>query len=356
MIRRLGHEAPHQDEGDGHDDRRSPRTASATRGCRRSGRWPRCPTPPPTPRTADTRPIATLWRSGGNSSRMIAKLSGKTAPPTPWTARNTISEAMFHAKIAPIEPDQEDREGDDHQLHLAVLVAQPADDRRRHRAREQVGGDGPGDPGPRGVQVVLKARQRRDQEGLHQGERHRGGHQARQGQPQRLGGVRVARAAHAGAGPEAGSRSMTRRGARRAGRARPRRAPRRRAPRWPSTTAMPRRRGVPPAGGQAHARRPPVVRVRVALDRGRRGPAGRSCGTCVGGLHAAGARASSAWVSPSSSLSDAAPPGSAPRGRRRSAPRRRWCAAAGRPRRAGAPAARRAPWGTRSRRPRRDIT
>ena len=62
------------------------------------------PTPPPTPSTADTRPIATLWRSRGNSSRMIAKLRGKTAPPTPWMARKTIRAPMFQAKIAPTEP------------------------------------------------------------------------------------------------------------------------------------------------------------------------------------------------------------------------------------------------------------
>ena len=62
------------------------------------------PTPPPTPRTADTRPIATLTFSFGNSSRMIAKLSGKTAPPTPCTARHTISDEMLQAKIAPIDP------------------------------------------------------------------------------------------------------------------------------------------------------------------------------------------------------------------------------------------------------------
>ena len=48
--------------------------------------------------------MATLCRSGGNSSRMIAKLSGKTAPPTPCTARHAISEATFHAKMAPSDP------------------------------------------------------------------------------------------------------------------------------------------------------------------------------------------------------------------------------------------------------------
>ena len=35
---------------------------------------------------------------------MIAKVSGKTAPPTPWIARNTMSEPTFQAKIAATEP------------------------------------------------------------------------------------------------------------------------------------------------------------------------------------------------------------------------------------------------------------
>ena len=48
--------------------------------------------------------MATLCFSRGNSSRMIAKLRGKTAPPTPWIARKTISEPMFQATIAPIDP------------------------------------------------------------------------------------------------------------------------------------------------------------------------------------------------------------------------------------------------------------
>ena len=37
---------------------------------------------------------------------MIAKESGKTAPPAPWITRQTISAPMFHAKMAPIEPSR----------------------------------------------------------------------------------------------------------------------------------------------------------------------------------------------------------------------------------------------------------
>ena len=42
--------------------------------------------------------------SGGNSSRMIPKLSGKTAPPVPDSARKPISEPMFQANAPPIVP------------------------------------------------------------------------------------------------------------------------------------------------------------------------------------------------------------------------------------------------------------
>jgi hypothetical protein len=33
---------------------------------------------------------------------MIANESGKTAPPAPWIARQTIREPMFQAKMPPI--------------------------------------------------------------------------------------------------------------------------------------------------------------------------------------------------------------------------------------------------------------
>ena len=62
------------------------------------------PKPPPTPNTAESRPIPTLTFSAGNSSRMIAKLSGKSAPPAPETMRNAISDQMSHAAAAPRQP------------------------------------------------------------------------------------------------------------------------------------------------------------------------------------------------------------------------------------------------------------
>ena len=62
------------------------------------------PKPPPTPQTAESRPIPTLTFSGGNSSRMIAKLSGKSAPPAPETTRKAISDQRFQANAAPRQP------------------------------------------------------------------------------------------------------------------------------------------------------------------------------------------------------------------------------------------------------------
>ena len=62
------------------------------------------PRPPPTPNTAESNPIPTFTFSGGNSSRMIPKLSGKTAPPAPARARKPISEPMFQANAPPTVP------------------------------------------------------------------------------------------------------------------------------------------------------------------------------------------------------------------------------------------------------------
>ena len=47
-------------------------------------------------------PVATF--SGGNSSRMIPKASGKTAPPTPWITRPAISMPIECDSAATIDP------------------------------------------------------------------------------------------------------------------------------------------------------------------------------------------------------------------------------------------------------------
>ena len=62
------------------------------------------PKPPPTPNTAESRPIPVPTRSGGNSSRMIANESGNSAPPAPESARKAISDGRFHANAAPTQP------------------------------------------------------------------------------------------------------------------------------------------------------------------------------------------------------------------------------------------------------------
>ncbi len=48
------------------------------------------PAPTPSPRMADNTPMAPATRSAGNSSRMMPKASGNTAPAAPWTTRPTI--------------------------------------------------------------------------------------------------------------------------------------------------------------------------------------------------------------------------------------------------------------------------
>jgi hypothetical protein len=110
-------------------------------------------------------------RSRGNSSLMIAKLSGKTAPPSPWTHRNAISDQTFHAKIRGDAPDEEDGQADDEQPALAVLVAKLAEDGRRDGGHEQEAREEPRRPRGRRVQIALQRRQRGHDHRLLQGER-----------------------------------------------------------------------------------------------------------------------------------------------------------------------------------------
>lgn len=49
------------------------------------------PRPAPTPRIDDISPMLPATRSAGNSSRAIAKASGKIPPAEPWITRATIS-------------------------------------------------------------------------------------------------------------------------------------------------------------------------------------------------------------------------------------------------------------------------
>ncbi len=62
------------------------------------------PSPPPIPSSPETSPMLPGTRSRGNSSRMIPKASGKTAPPTPWIARARIRTGSVVARAASSVP------------------------------------------------------------------------------------------------------------------------------------------------------------------------------------------------------------------------------------------------------------
>ncbi len=62
------------------------------------------PTPPPTPKVADSRPRPIPTRSGGSSSRTIPKASGNSAPAAPCSARAAIRAAIELARAAPMVP------------------------------------------------------------------------------------------------------------------------------------------------------------------------------------------------------------------------------------------------------------
>ena len=63
------------------------------------------PRPPPIPRIAEISAIPCGTRRGGNSSRMIEKESGKTAPPAPWITRATIITPIEVASAASSVPN-----------------------------------------------------------------------------------------------------------------------------------------------------------------------------------------------------------------------------------------------------------
>jgi hypothetical protein len=93
----------------------SPMTTAPTAKSHRHESWSMrtpeatSPIPPPTPKDADTSPIPSPTRWGGNSSRMIANPSGKTAAPAPCRARQRMSDHRSHAKTAATEPARKTR-------------------------------------------------------------------------------------------------------------------------------------------------------------------------------------------------------------------------------------------------------
>ena len=62
------------------------------------------PRPAPTAISEAMAPTAPLIFSGGNSSRMMPKVSGSTPPPTPWITRAMIITVTFVASAASSEP------------------------------------------------------------------------------------------------------------------------------------------------------------------------------------------------------------------------------------------------------------
>ena len=86
---------------------------TATSGSQNSQWYERCstigpartiPRPPPMPRIAEIIAMPCGTRSRGNSSRMIAKASGKIAPPAPWITRATIITTIEVARPASAVP------------------------------------------------------------------------------------------------------------------------------------------------------------------------------------------------------------------------------------------------------------
>ena len=120
------------------------------------------PAPPPTPRIDDISPMLPATCSLGNSSRMIENAKGKIPPATPWITRATISTPSELETAASSVPNARITSVHSEQSLLAVHVAEPADDRRPDRGRQQEAGEQPGDARLAGVEVLLNRRQGRD--------------------------------------------------------------------------------------------------------------------------------------------------------------------------------------------------
>ena len=121
---------------------------------------------------------------------MIPKASGKTAPPTPWIARPAISSPIECESAQTSEPRAKTTSVDEQHPLLAEHVAEAADDRRRDRRGQQVGGEHEGDRGRRGAEVLLDRGQRRGDHRLRErvGERAQDEHAEREVVVLALGG------------------------------------------------------------------------------------------------------------------------------------------------------------------------
>ena len=160
--RRLGDEAPGAERRQRGDDQRHPEQPVPAPGARRSARRATIPTPPPTPRIEDIRPMLPATRSGGNSSRAIENASGKIPPPAPWITRATISSASESDTAASSVPAGRTTSVHSSSRSLPYMSpSRPMID-VADRGRQQEAGQQPGDARLGRVEAVLERRQRRD--------------------------------------------------------------------------------------------------------------------------------------------------------------------------------------------------
>ena len=195
-------------------------------------------------------PVAT--RSGGNSSRMIPKASGKTAPAAPCTARPATSRAMLCDRAAISEPIANRQSTATSVRSLPNMSPTRPEDRRGHRGGEQVDGEHPGHRCRRGAELGLDRGQRRRHHRLQQrvGQRRQGQHGQRDAVV--LAGRRLAHSSSITSASRCSRSAATRRSS---GSSAPRsaRAPAGTPPAWPPAP--------PPGGGQRDQHGAPVGRV-----------------------------------------------------------------------------------------------
>ena len=122
------------------------------------------PSPTPTPRMDERKPMPPTTRSRGNSSRMMPKASGKTAPPAPVNdpAASMIGKVVARALIR-VPRVSTTRIGHQDPL-LAQHVAHPAQDGRADGGAQEVPGEQPGHGVGRRMQRVFEGREGRDDE------------------------------------------------------------------------------------------------------------------------------------------------------------------------------------------------
>ena len=101
-------------------------------------------------------------RSGPRYSAPISAsaVANSAAPPTPWSARATSSEAMFHASPQSSEATLKRTTPITKTQPAPVAVGQRAAGQDQRRKRDRVRVDDPLQPGQAGVELALDARQR----------------------------------------------------------------------------------------------------------------------------------------------------------------------------------------------------